>query len=77
MIKRLKNTVLLLWDNYPEYSTDEAEFIEKTLIKAGYMVKKVSVNGVCRCSCTNAVTVRSNAGIFVSCKNISLPSIEG
>ena len=43
MIGRLKSTILLLNDNYPDYSTIEAEFIETTLVNEGYTVKKVSV----------------------------------
>ena len=46
MVERLKNTVLLLWDNYPGYSTSEAEFIERTLSEKGYTVKRISLEDI-------------------------------
>lgn len=75
MIGRTKNTVLLLWDNYPEYSFPEAEFIEKTLRNDGYRVKKISVadlasiGGIWTCFHAQVLIVPNCANLPLSLKN--------
>ena len=71
MVGRLKNTVLMLWDNYPDFSIEEANFIEKTLLKEGYSVKKLSINDLLSIG-GNFASFYGQVLIVPNCKNLPL-----